>query len=685
MQASTFLEQSSAVAAVLDHWGSDDIATQLTKRDGIDRYTKDNAPLAIFHGTADRLVPYKNALELDAGYKRTGVAHQLFPLLEQAHGCWNALTEQNQTQDEAGYSFLARVMQLGKGPAASFKSDDETMTDFAALTHVDDCTTDCCGSRDTCKTTCSSYSECGDVYYCCGAPGCIGEYACPSNGGLKDCACNKGPGDSGGALIMLTQSFTDVMLNTFIPLVDKAVATLSIPDQDLGEQYEFNINVKNIKIASLDLTGATIAFKESQGLALSIPFEADISADFEAKFAHWPHKPDSTGTVTANANSGSTLSALVTIGADNWGRPKVDLDNPQCSLSLGVSIHGSDYDWLLDLLRDYFTSSISGAICSGALSGMQGVMDNTVSPFLSALNMQIDLSGAVPAQLQTPTFKPAFDLALGGAPVITDSSIALAVRAEVFNSLHRTSMADPPKLPTFAAGATHMLSAEVASWAFDHALALFHAAGVLHYTVTADEIPAACPIQLRTNSTSWRLSAPGLHSMCGNCLMDMVVDATAAPTMSLDNGTAKIVAPASFAFVVIQANGTREPAFTLACPLTTAANITMGDGTADFGAIVHASFRFLNCHLSLVNTSAGAVHVEVLGAAINFISDQLLVPYGNQLLVNGFTLPQFEDLTLHGAEVVLDEATLFIDGNLEYHTADVLGFREERQLQKNML
>ena len=110
--ASTFVEQSSAVAAVLDHWGSDDVATQLTKRDGIDRYTKDNAPLAIFHGTADGLVPYQNALELDAGYNRTGVAHQLFPLLGQGHGCWTALTEQNQTQDEAGYAFLARVLRL---------------------------------------------------------------------------------------------------------------------------------------------------------------------------------------------------------------------------------------------------------------------------------------------------------------------------------------------------------------------------------------------------------------------------------------------------------------------------------------------------------------------------------------------------------------------------------------------
>ena len=110
--ATTHLEQSSKVAAVLDHWGSDDMATQLTARDGIVRYTATNAPIAIFHGTADGLVPYENALELEGNYTKTGVAHQLFPLAGQGHGCWNARTAQNQTQDDAGYDFLARILHL---------------------------------------------------------------------------------------------------------------------------------------------------------------------------------------------------------------------------------------------------------------------------------------------------------------------------------------------------------------------------------------------------------------------------------------------------------------------------------------------------------------------------------------------------------------------------------------------
>jgi acetyl esterase/lipase len=110
--ATTNLDQSSKVACVLDHWGSDDISTQLTKRDGKERYTTKNAPVAIFHGTADGLVPYKNALQIDAGYNKTGVMHQLFPLVDQGHGCWNANTTDGRTQDEAGFAFLAKVLGL---------------------------------------------------------------------------------------------------------------------------------------------------------------------------------------------------------------------------------------------------------------------------------------------------------------------------------------------------------------------------------------------------------------------------------------------------------------------------------------------------------------------------------------------------------------------------------------------
>lgn len=66
---------------------------------------------------------------------------------------------------------------------------------------------------------------------------------------------------------------------------------------------------------------------------------------------------------------------------------------------------------------------------------------------------------------------------------------------------------------------------------------------------------------------------------------------------------AEVVAPATFAFEFIEKNSTTSPAFTLSCPLRTAANISMSDGGGDIGAVIRAQFRYLSCNLTLVEVS----------------------------------------------------------------------------------
>ena len=81
-------------------------------RDGRKRYRDSNPPLAIFHGTADTLVPFINALQLDAQYNMTGVAHTLFPLQGAGHGCWNAKTASGRDQWLAAYTFVVKAQNL---------------------------------------------------------------------------------------------------------------------------------------------------------------------------------------------------------------------------------------------------------------------------------------------------------------------------------------------------------------------------------------------------------------------------------------------------------------------------------------------------------------------------------------------------------------------------------------------
>ena len=90
--ASTNLAQSSTVATVLDHWGTDWMSRQLWVRgNGRSRYSASDAPLAIFHGTADKAVPF--ALEtgrLLAGYNATGRPYAFFPIQGAGHGAWGS-------------------------------------------------------------------------------------------------------------------------------------------------------------------------------------------------------------------------------------------------------------------------------------------------------------------------------------------------------------------------------------------------------------------------------------------------------------------------------------------------------------------------------------------------------------------------------------------------------------------
>ena len=68
-----------------------------------------------------------------------------------------------------------------------------------------------------------------------------------------------------------------------------------------------------------------------------------------------------------------------------------------------------------------------------------------------------------------------------------------------------------------------------------------------------------------------------------------------------------------------------------------------------------------------MQTHVEPVHTTLLGSAINFITDRLLVPYANELLDDGFALPSFENLTLSSSNVQLDKDVIFFSGNLDYH------------------
>ncbi len=88
--AGTHLDQSSAVATVIDHWGGVAILSMLELIGGEDRFDPTDAPVSIVHGTEDPTVPFTEAEKILAAYQSTGVPHVFYPVEGAGHGPWNA-------------------------------------------------------------------------------------------------------------------------------------------------------------------------------------------------------------------------------------------------------------------------------------------------------------------------------------------------------------------------------------------------------------------------------------------------------------------------------------------------------------------------------------------------------------------------------------------------------------------
>ena len=103
--ADTHLDQSSAVATIIDHWGGPAILTMLEAMSGADRFDPTDAPVSIVHGTDDPTVAFSEAEAIKAEYDVTGVPYAWHPLQGVGHAAWNA-TINGQSLAESAARFV---------------------------------------------------------------------------------------------------------------------------------------------------------------------------------------------------------------------------------------------------------------------------------------------------------------------------------------------------------------------------------------------------------------------------------------------------------------------------------------------------------------------------------------------------------------------------------------------------
>ena len=108
--SSTNLDAPQEVQAVLDFWGGPGIPLIAEYVDGQSRFDREDAAMAIIHGTEDSTVSYENATNLVSLYEESGAPYELFPLEGEGHAAWGAKIE---GQTLAGISFDFLVQHQG--------------------------------------------------------------------------------------------------------------------------------------------------------------------------------------------------------------------------------------------------------------------------------------------------------------------------------------------------------------------------------------------------------------------------------------------------------------------------------------------------------------------------------------------------------------------------------------------
>eukprot|EP01051_Picozoa_sp_SAG22_P016764 SAG22_NODE_2438_length_2574_cov_2.578586_3_plen_302_part_00 len=195
---------------------------------------------------------------------------------------------------------------------------------------------------------------------------------------------------TGGAELQVSQTFLDFMLDNLIPELDAIVAAANIPSTS-GKSHGFEYDVKDLKVAKLDLTKASIAYKETQGIMITVPFDVELTGHWSYKLHDWPHKPSGSGTFDAKANGGSQLATLLAVGTDGTGRPNVTASGTTCKVDLHITVHGSMFSWLYDLIIKAFKGKIEGAICTAATSGINSLVNSKLKSVLAGANLLLPI------------------------------------------------------------------------------------------------------------------------------------------------------------------------------------------------------------------------------------------------------------------------------------------------------
>ncbi|SEB52080.1 Prolyl oligopeptidase family protein [Tenacibaculum sp. MAR_2009_124] len=108
---STHLDQTYEIHTIIDFWGSKVAVDVLDIIYNHQRFTTNNPPLLIAHGTEDTTVLFSNAIDLKTIYDEHQIPLAYYPLEGKGHGPWGA-TVNGKRLEELAFDFIVEQQDL---------------------------------------------------------------------------------------------------------------------------------------------------------------------------------------------------------------------------------------------------------------------------------------------------------------------------------------------------------------------------------------------------------------------------------------------------------------------------------------------------------------------------------------------------------------------------------------------
>jgi lipopolysaccharide-binding protein len=457
-------------------------------------------------------------------------------------------------------------------------------------------------------------------------------------------------GATPGIKLTITQSTLTYITNQVVPVIEKQIQTLNIPDhtEDVDTPIgKVQITASNIKIVNFQLAKAILTVVPV-GLQVNIVnCQTAVTLNWHYKEKSWPHISGS-GTADVKISINLGLLVAITIGPD--GKPVVNVPSIQADITnFDLHLHGGA-SWLYNIFIGIFKGTIKKSIQEAIQKNLSQVVVQNVAKILSTINLKYPIRDGIYVDLS-------FD-------EMTFQASSYMVTGNVGEIVYQNGSRYPGQsiaLPDFDPKlASSMIQISLSDYVLNSAAWAAFQAERSSIVINAKNVPPmVAPL---FNTTAFTYFIPQLAQKFPAMAMQITFAVAAAPTFKINptNGC-EISVEGVAQFQVIQPSGEIVTAFTL--DLTSIMDVLV---SINASKIVTASMTYKNSALTLKQSIVGQFDVSELNLVITATFKYVVVPLFNIATKDGFRIPTAEGITLVNPAIQYSQDFIQIYSNIIY-------------------